>query len=381
MKTIALATPALFLMAAPLCAQICMETGGGEARLDQLPATSLTAFGGSLDALLGHARVQFAGNADDHFGLGVAGKVSGSVHYRLNHGGWRIDAGPVSQAGRGIGEQWAGTLAGDLRAERDVGRVTVGAGWQQGVARAGSYQSSWHRPDVSAGLRIGSVLITTTWQSTVVQDSVLRATAFVLDPQADTMFRARVLDIQDVTARMAVTTAGVSLSARVGRRFGASIVPQTWWEGHAAFRLTPIMSVTMRTGHLASDPVLRLRGGQYTTLGLRLDLLPRTERVSRPVIPAAALAEIVRETSSTIHVFFVLPASTKAAKLAGDLTDWRSVNLVRAEDGRWEAVLDAKAGVYRMNIRTNDGPWRVPPGLPVTKDGFGAKVGLLVLEQ
>jgi hypothetical protein len=381
MKSMTLATPALFLLAAPLCAQIRMETGGGEARLDQLPATSLTALGGSLDALFGHTRVQFAGNADDHFGLGIAGKVSGSVHYRLNRGPWRIDAGPVSQAGRGIGEQWAGTLAGDVRAERDIGRVTVGGGWQQGLARAGSYQSSWHRPDVTAAIHVGVVQFTTTWQSTVVQDSVLRATAFVLDPQTDTMYRARVLDIQDLTARMAVNTSVVSLSARVGRRFGASIVPQTWWEGHAALRLTPIMSVIMRTGHLASDPVLRLRGGQYTTLGLRIDLLQRAEHVTRPAVTTIALAEIVRESSSTVHLFFVLPPSTKAAKLAGDLTDWRSVNLVRADDGRWEAVLDAKAGVYRMNIRMNDGPWRVPPGLPVTNDGFGAKVGLLVLDQ
>ena len=382
MKPITLGASALVAIAAPLSAQVRMETGGGEARLDQLPATSLTSVGGSVDARFGRAHLQFNGNAEDHFGLGIAGVLSGGLHYRLTPGTWTVEVGPVSQAARGIGEQWAGTLGGEVRAERAFGVVTVHGGWQQGIARIASQQTSWHRPDFSAELRIGVVQLTTSWQSTVVQDSAMRvAPAFILDPRSDTLFRGNVQDIQDVTAKMALSLRGMSFSARVGRRYGASVVPQTWWEGHAAFKLNPIMSVTMRTGHLASDPVLRLRGGQYTTLGLRIDLLQRTERTESPSGAAATLTEIVRESADSIHLYFVLPATTREALLAGDLTEWRSLKLTRAADGRWEIALGATTGIYRINIRTNDGPWRVPPGLPATQDGFGTKVGLLVLDQ
>ena len=77
-------TIALIAFATPLAAQLRVETGGGQAHLDQLPASSLTALGGSIDAMLDHTRLQFAGNAEDHIGLGVAGLMSGGLHYRVH---------------------------------------------------------------------------------------------------------------------------------------------------------------------------------------------------------------------------------------------------------------------------------------------------------
>jgi hypothetical protein len=77
----------------------------------------------------------------------------------------------------------------------------------------------------------------------------------------------------------------------------------------------------------------------------------------------------------------MMPPGTRQVTLVSDLTEWRPVSLTRNEDGRWEVVLPAGAGVYRVNVSTNGGAWHVPPGLPATDDGFGAKVGLLVLER
>jgi hypothetical protein len=77
----------------------------------------------------------------------------------------------------------------------------------------------------------------------------------------------------------------------------------------------------------------------------------------------------------------VLPPGTRRATLASDLTEWHATDLTRSDDGRWEIVLHAAAGVYRLNISTDGGPWRAPIGFPVTDDGFGTKAGLLVLDK
>jgi hypothetical protein len=379
MRVVLLGTIAAFALAIPLPAQLRVETGGGQAHLDQLPSSSLTALGGSLDAVLGRTRFQFAGSAEDHIGLGMAGVMSGGLHYRFTPSGWNIEAGPVSDVARGLGENWAGTLAADLRAGRELGRLTLHAGWQQGIMLTGS-QSSWRRPSLGADLRFGAVQIGASWQNTVTQDSVLKTSGF-FDPigAVDTLYRAQIRDIHDVGVGLAWSTAALSFSARVGRRLGVNILPETWWDGHAVLHLTPIMSLKMQTGRMASDPLLGLRRGQYTTFGLQLDLLQRTRPTDHHA--AFAPAEFRRESPATVHLFFVLPPGTRRATLASDLTEWRSIDLTRGDDGRWEVVLQATAGVYRLNISTDGGPWRAPQGLPVTDDGYGTKAGLLVLDK
>lgn len=376
-------TIALLVLAAPLHAQVRVETGGGESRLDELPATSLTSVAGWADGTFGRLRLQFSGTAEDHFGLGIAGMLSGGVSYRLSNGAWRVEIGPVSQAARGIAEQWAGTLAADVHASRDIGRLTVQAGWEHGVAQVRSQHAFWHRPDVTAEFRMGAVQLATSWQSTVVQDSTLLTSgvAPMADARIDTLNRSSVRNIQDLTARMGLSAGGLSVTARIGRRFGAGTVPQTWWEGGASLRLTPIMSATLRTGRLAADPLLGLRGGRYSTLGVRLDLLQHNVRNASMTATAHAAAEIVRESETSVHLVFVLPPDAHRVSLTGDPTNWHPIALTRTEDGRWEITLPAKPGVFRLNVRVDNGPWRAPPGLPATDDGFGAKVGLLVLER
>ena len=62
----------------------------------------------------------------------------------------------------------------------------------------------------------------------------------------------------------------------------------------------------------------------------------------------------------------------------GDFTDWEPVALRRA-DGRWTLELALAPGVHRLNVRVDGGEWRVPPSLTGVDDGFGGRVGLLVV--
>jgi hypothetical protein len=381
MKISALGILASFAATTPLAAQVRLETGGGQAQLDQLPNSSVTAFGGSVDALLGRTSFAVAGTANDHMGLGTAGTMRAGLLYHFTPGGWTILVGPVSQVARDIGLPWAGTLAAEVRAERRFGPLLAHAGWDEGVARVGSQRSIWRRPSFGADFHVGGASFSASWEGTVVQDSIVRANVFfVAEPtQNDTFYQSRVRDIHDVAVRFAWESGMLSLNGRVGRRFGVGVAPQDWYEGHAALHLTQLVSLTVRAGRLASDALLGLRGGQFTTLGLQVDFLQRTpEREHHGNTP---LAEVVRESPGTVHLYFMLPMSTRRATIASDLTEWQGVELLRTDDGRWEVVLAANAGVHRLNIKADNGSWQAPPGLPVADDGFGAKVGLLILEK
>ena len=382
MKLFSFGIVATFVWATALPAQLRVETGGGQAHLDQLPASSLTALGGSLDALFGQTHLQFSGQAEDHIGLGTAGIMSGGLHYRFTPGAWRVEVGPVSDLARDVGQSWTGTLAGEVRAERESGRFSVRGGWQQGVALMGSQTRSWFRPSLGADLRFGALQVGALWQMAALHDSILHTSGFVnLAPGAlmDSMYHAQIREIHDLGMQMAWSAGPFSLSGRVGRRFGLNILPETWWDGRAVLHLTPIMALTVRAGRLASDALLQLRGGQYATLGLQLDLLQRARPTLRPAdLPPV---EFLRESPSTVQISFVLPPGTRHAALEGDLTEWKSVELARGDDGRWQLSVRAPAGVYRLNIRTDGGPWRAPQGLPITEDGFGTSVGLLVVDR
>lgn len=383
MKLFSFGMVATFAWATALPAQLRVETGGGQSHLDQLPASSLTALGGSLDALLGPAHLQFSGQAEDHIGLGMAGVMSGGLHYRFTPGAWRVELGPVSDFARDVAQSWTGTVAGEVRAERELGSFSVRGGWQQGVALDGMQSRSWFRPSLGADLRLGALQVGALWQMARLHDSVFHTSGFVNNvvPGAllDSAYRSQIREIHDLGMQMAWSAGPFSLSGRVGRRFGLNILPETFWDGRAVLHLTPIMALTVRAGRLASDALLQLRGGQYATLGLQLDLLQRARPSVRPA--SFAPVEFLRESPSTVQLSFVLPPGTRHAALEGDLTEWKPVELARGDDGRWQLTVRAPAGVYRLNIRTDGGPWRAPVGLPATEDGFGTTVGLLVVDR
>lgn len=65
--------------------------------------------------------------------------------------------------------------------------------------------------------------------------------------------------------------------------------------------------------------------------------------------------------------------------LMGDATEWQVVPLERLRDGKWRAVLHLPPGVHRLLLRSDNGPWMPPPGMPTGNDDFGTPVGLLIL--
>jgi len=63
----------------------------------------------------------------------------------------------------------------------------------------------------------------------------------------------------------------------------------------------------------------------------------------------------------------------------GDFTAWQPSALVLDAGGWWSATLSIPAGVHRMNIRIDGGPWVVPPGVTSVDDEFSGVVGILAV--
>ena len=318
-------------LATPLAAQLHVETGGGQGRLDQLSPSSLTAFGGGAGASLGSSRIELAANAENRFGLGATGLASGHWFYQFAAPGWHFELGPEGTIAHDIAAPWSRELSGHLSAERSIGVLSFRGEWQQGVARIGTVSRSWYRPTLGAEVRTDQWQVSAAWQSTSAADT--STSSLAVDSAAPP--RSGGYMVQDLSAHLGWHNGALSMSARAGRRFGVSVLPQTWWDGQVSLRITPLMSLTARTGRLASDLLLGLRGGEYTTFGLRLDLLQRQPARDHG-ISTAALAQVVRESATSVRLIFTMPAATRTAAIASDLTDWQPVSLARNDDGRWE---------------------------------------------
>jgi hypothetical protein len=71
--------------------------------------------------------------------------------------------------------------------------------------------------------------------------------------------------------------------------------------------------------------------------------------------------------------------SEKPVEIAGDFNAWNAQRMAAGNGGWWSITLPLRPGSYQMNVRSEGGPWLVPPGLLLIKDEFGGAAGLLVV--
>jgi hypothetical protein len=231
-----------------------------------------------------------------------------------------------------------------------------------------------------AGWRAGPFRLDAAWNATVLRDSTLKANDALLPGEArtDTLYNHDVRNIQEMSVRGTWRWRPITLNAAVGHRYGLRATPETWWSAGGALHLTPMVSLVAQSGRQESNVLLNLRGGVYTTFGLRLEM-PRAEPVQDRASDRGA-ALILHDAPGSVRVSFALPLGVQHAVLASDLTNWEPVVLEPGRDGRWSVRLADRPGTWRLDIRTDGAGWQPPPGLPSREDEFGRRVGLLVLE-
>lgn len=305
---------------------------------------------GTFTPSMAGVRVELATFAalGSHEGLGRSGTAQGLVRAHVSRGsvgGWAGAAGGWSSLGGGIG---VATWRGDL--------------------------GLWGR---HAGTRASLVV-----QPTRVGE--LRYTTL------------------DASLRWLVGRAelGMEGGVRAGdRTIDESRGPKLWASIDGVLWVNDRFAVVAGSGRFLPDPVTNSIGGRYTSVGMRLSTgrsrgvrpaeLPRVILPRRAYVDGGSSAErtgreerleVVETVAGGITIRLTLP-DARSAEIMADFTDWEAVALHPVGDGVWEVTVLVEPGVHRLNLRTDDGTWRVPPDLTAVDDGFGGKVGLMVVRR
>jgi len=151
---------------------------------------------------------------------------------------------------------------------------------------------------------------------------------------------------------------------------------ESWAAATAAIWVHPSAALVFSGGQYSSDIFQGLPGGRFVSLGIRLTL-----RRVRP-IPIAARAPIIYtpEAARAGSIGFEVDGA-RQVEIAGDWNGWERVPLAQDATGRWVVPVGLAPGAYRFNLRVDGERWIVPEGVPQMDDGYGGRVGLLIISN
>ena len=169
-----------------------------------------------------------------------------------------------------------------------------------------------------------------------------------------------------------------ALNATFGNRFGAApSSSHRWANGKITVPVRAPFGIAFSGGSRADDPAHGIIGGKFAEAAIVFGLPRKQPNV---VIDAPTLnsPEVERLFDGTARIRLHARA-TNRLEIKGDMTDWESrpMSRVHGSTDVWEVTLPMQRGVYKVNIRIDDGGWTVPEGLPAINDAFGGKSGLL----
>lgn len=156
--------------------------------------------------------------------------------------------------------------------------------------------------------------------------------------------------------------------------FEGADLDERWAGASAAIWVGTNAAIVVSGGGYSSDVLQGLPGGDFLSIGVRLTarrerLIPR--RVEAPIVYTA-------EAARTRGITLSVPDADRV-EIAGDFNGWQPERLERDTSGRWIVPTRLEPGVYRFNLRVDGDRWIVPEGVPEVEDGFGDRVGLLII--
>jgi hypothetical protein len=285
-------------------------------------------------------------------------------------GGWAGQAGAHATAlwpVGGRGRLWTGLAAGGVLSDYRGGNAN-------GTAAAGPlvvWQAA--RSYLSFGLTGGAVRrIDATWDAVATGSlrwhwapgGPVRLDLGVNGTAADT------LRFADLSTALRVTVSRASALLVLGARAG-DLVNRPW--GSVELAWSPLAAVNLEAAAGRYPPDLTgYTEGLYAQAGIRLYARGSGRAARRP---AALVVE--PGTDSVVRVRVRLGRAATEAAIAGEWNAWDPVPL-RREGDAWVADLRLAPGLYRSAI-VADGVWTLPDGVGGVDDGFGGKVGVLVV--
>jgi hypothetical protein len=195
----------------------------------------------------------------------------------------------------------------------------------------------------------------------------------------DTLMRNGVTEYTELGSLATLRLSRYELGLSLARRLGGAAVRRTGWEVSATWWVAPSVGVVGATGHSLPQFGFTVPGARYGTLGLRLALGARspTEQARGSVAAAKAIGGPTLLVADRLLTIRSAPA--RRAEVMGDFTDWKAQPLIPRGGGRWIHPAALSPGVHHLNVRFDGGAWLVPSGAVAMDDGFGGRVGLVVV--
>jgi hypothetical protein len=168
---------------------------------------------------------------------------------------------------------------------------------------------------------------------------------------------------------------------RVGQLTDVAADSRYWSSGTMTMWVAPRAAIVAGGGRQPSNPARGMPGRVFGTLGMMLAYAP-----SRGSVPVAELnsARITsfeaKPAAEGMQRIVVRVARVEQVDVMGDFSDWAPLSMTRRGRDLWEIALPLTPGRHQINIRTDNGKWVAPPGLPKSTDNFSGEVGILIVK-
>jgi AMP-activated protein kinase-like protein len=140
--------------------------------------------------------------------------------------------------------------------------------------------------------------------------------------------------------------------------------------------ISPRVALMAGAGIRTIDPVAGLQE-RAMVFGLRL--APRRVVSGFVDAPNAAASQLAIARQGARVMISVRAAGARSVEIAGDFTNWNAVTLSRERSDVWTVALPLAPGVYRLNLRVDEGQWQPPPGASRVIDAYEGTVGVVVV--
>ena len=164
-----------------------------------------------------------------------------------------------------------------------------------------------------------------------------------------------------------------------GRGTGIDGAARAWGSVDALVPLREGLALHLAGGRTGGIPEQRFDASRFVSLALQLTGGPR--RLYEEITPTSGGEPRFQliEASGGAHLIRVTGFSASQVQIRADFTQWDAVALEAAPGtGRaWQRSFMLAPGVHRILIRIDEGEWQAPPDLPVERDEFGERIGVL----
>jgi len=177
----------------------------------------------------------------------------------------------------------------------------------------------------------------------------------------------------------------VEVTAQTGYRFGDSYDvtsdSRRWSSATATIWLNDRIAFVGGGGRQPALPLRGLPSRTFGMAGLELAYWPISKGAIPVSLPHAILVKSfdVRPGATGTQKIVIHVGGVETVDVMGDFSDWSPLTLVRRGRDLWELSLPLSAGMHRINVRVDGGPWMAPPGLPTVHDSYTGDVGLMLV--